>query len=482
MKMKNTLKIVGGIVLLLSIVILIKTILNKPGTNSQEVKLSELPQEAIAHMSQAIQIPTETPNDLFQFDTSTFFQYRKFLEQTYPLIHKQLPRTIIDSFHYIYKWEGTDTSILPMVLMAHYDVVPVEATAVKLWKAKPYGGELKDNYIWGRGVLDDKSSMISILEATEAQLKIGFKPKQTIYLCFGGDEESNGRGAASIVKYFENKHQKFDMVVDEGGGISTEDNKNIKQPVASIGVGEKGYVTLIMTAQKEGGHSSVPGEHTAIDILSRAIVKVKDNEMQPKIIAPIKSYIERISSYNTNFWEKVKQSNLWLFEKLVINDFSNDPHLNALVRTTIVPTVFNSGVRDNVIPTFATAYVNSRILPGETPNDVKAYVEKIINDTNIKVSIYPNYETMPSSTTDINSAAFKRVESAIKAVVKEVLVTPMLMVGATDSRNYRSISNGVVNFTPLTDGKGYHGIDERMLVSDFQKCFNFYTLLIQGSK
>ena len=142
----------------------------------------------------------------------------------------------------------------------------------------------------------------------------------------------------------------------------------------------------------------------------------------------------------------------------------------------------NSGVRDNVIPTFATAMVNSRILPGETPNSVKAYVEKLINDTNVKVSIYPNYESMPSSTTEINSAAFKRVEAAIRSIVKDVVVAPMLMVGATDSRNYRAISNGVINFTPLTDAKGYHGIDERMLISDFEKCYNFYTFLIQSTK
>jgi carboxypeptidase PM20D1 len=142
----------------------------------------------------------------------------------------------------------------------------------------------------------------------------------------------------------------------------------------------------------------------------------------------------------------------------------------------------NSGVRDNVIPTFATAYVNSRILPGETQQDVYNYVEKAINDTNIKITYYRNYSTMPSPTTDINSKAFKRVEQVINAIVDDVIVAPMLMVGATDSRNYREISDGVINFTPITNAKGYHGIDERLLVTDFQKCISFYTLLIQGSK
>jgi carboxypeptidase PM20D1 len=480
--MNRIIKIAGLIIGSLLLVVITKTILNKPVLENQNVSLTALPTDAIKHMTEAIQIATETPNDAFEYDSAVFYSYRKLIEKNYPLVHQQLSRTVIDSFNYIYKWQGTDTTKLPMVLMAHYDVVPVEASAIKLWHAKPYGGEVKDNYIWGRGVLDDKSSMISLLEATEAQLKAGFTPSQTIYLCFGADEESNGRGAAAMVKYFESKKQRFDMVVDEGGEISTEDNKNIRQPIASVGVGEKGYVTLVLSVQRAGGHSSIPEKSSSIGILSKALHTIEENQIPTRITPPIKAYLERISSYNTNFFEKMQLSNLWLFEKWVLHNMTQNRSSNALVRTTLVPTVVNSGVRDNVIPTFATAMVNSRILPGETPNTVKAYVEKIVNDTNVKISIYPNYETMPSTTTEINSAAFKRVESAIHAVVKDVVVAPMLMVGATDSRNYRTLSDGVINFTPLTDAKGYHGIDERMLISDYEKCFNYYTFLIKGSK
>ncbi len=478
--MKKILSVIGILFSALLIFIGIRTITNKPAANNIQVNLSPLPQNAVAHMSAAIQYKTETPNDEYQFDTATFMNYRKFIETTYPLIHKNLTRTIIDSFNYIYEWKGTDPSILPMVLMAHYDVVPVEASAVKLWHAQPYGGEVKENYIWGRGVLDDKASMISILEATEAQLQKGFTPKQSILLCFGADEESSGKGATAMVEYFKKLNRKFDLVVDEGGEISTEQNKSVKKPIASIGVGEKGYVTLVLTAQKEGGHSSIPGQQTAIDILSTAIAKVNQNPMPTKLTPPIEAYLKSISPYNENFFEKVALSNMWLFKSFVVNNMTKDPSSNALVRTTLVPTVFNSGVRDNVIPTFATAYINSRILPGQSSKEVYDYVQKTINDTNIKITYYKNYMTEPSPTTDVNSKYYKRVEKAVRSVVKDVVVAPMLMVGATDSRNYRAVSEGVVNFTPLTDAKGYHGIDERMLISDFQKCFNFYTLLIKG--
>jgi len=480
--MKKIVSILGILLLATFIFVTIITITNKPSFNNQEVSLSPLPEKAIDHMSAAIQLKTETPNDDYQFDTATFMRYRSFLETTYPLIHKNLPRTTIDSFNYIYEWKGSDTSILPMVLMAHYDVVPVEESAIKLWHAKPYGGEIKENYIWGRGVLDDKSSMISILEATEAQLSKGFKPKQTILLCFGADEESSGKGATAVVKYFKSLNKRFDLVVDEGGEISTEDNKSIKAPIASIGVGEKGYVTLVLTAQKAGGHSSIPASHTAIDMLSNAISKVNNNPMPVKLTPPIEAYLKSISAYNDNFFQKMGLSNLWLFKSIVMNSMAENPNSNALIRTTLVPTVFNSGVRDNVIPTFATAYINSRILPGQSTKDVFDYVQSTINDTSIKITYYKNYMTEPSPTTDVNSKYYKRVEKVVRAVVKDVVVAPMLMVGATDSRNYREISDGVINFTPITDAKGYHGIDERMLISDFQKCFNFYTLLIKGEE
>jgi carboxypeptidase PM20D1 len=470
------------IIAVLIVIVLVKTIANSPNISDQKVSLEALPENAIEHMSQAIQIPTETPDDNYKYDSATFYKYRAFIDKTYPLVHSQLKRTIVDSFSYIYEWKGTDTNKLPIVLMAHYDVVPVEASAIPLWHAKPYGGEIKGDYIWGRGVLDDKSSMISLLEATEASLKAGFKPSQTIYLCFGGDEESNGRGAAAIVKVFTAQKKRFEMVVDEGGEISTEDNKDIKRPIASIGVGEKGYVTLVLTAKKEGGHSSIPGKRTAIDILSDGISTLRKTQMNAAIIPPIQAYLERIAPYSSSLLQKISLSNLWLFKPLVINTMSETNTSNAMIRTTIVPTVFNSGVRDNVIPTFATAMVNSRILPGETPQDVKSFVEKTIHDTNIKVTIYPNYETLPTTTTDLNHPSFKRVEKVIKSIVDSVIVTPTLMVGATDSRNYRTLSDGVVNFTPLTDAKGYHGIDERLLISDYKKCFNYYRLLIQTAK
>ena len=120
--MKRFIKVIALVFFSLLLVVITKTILNKPNNTTQSVSLQKLPTDAIKHMSEAIQMATETPNDLYQYDSTTFFAYRKFIERSYPLVHQKLTRTIIDSFHYIYEWRGTDSTKLPMVLMAHYDV------------------------------------------------------------------------------------------------------------------------------------------------------------------------------------------------------------------------------------------------------------------------------------------------------------------------------------------------------------------------
>jgi carboxypeptidase PM20D1 len=196
------------------------------------------------------------------------------LESAYPLVHKQMTRNILASYSYVYTWKGTDTSLQPIILMAHYDVVPVEPSAIKLWTAKPFGGEIKNDSIYGRGAADDKGSMISIMESAESLLKAGFTPRRTIMLCFGHNEESTGDGAKAIVAWLQQQKIRAEMVIDEGGELTFEKVKDVSRPIAMIGVGEKGYATFELSVEKTGGHSSRPDRETAIDILAKALVRV----------------------------------------------------------------------------------------------------------------------------------------------------------------------------------------------------------------
>ena len=404
---KISLILLLGIIIILSVV-LIKTFTAKPWPSSKAEALITLPDSAVAHMSQAIQIATVSPEDTTHIDTLHFNQFKIFLEKSYPLIHQHLAKTIIKNYSYVFEWKGSDTTLHPVILMAHYDVVPVEPSAIKLWTVKPFGGEIKNETIWGRGAVDDKSNVISILEATEALLAKSFKPKRTVLLCFGHNEESTGAGATAIVEYLKSKHITADLVVDEGGEITTDKLKDIKRPVAMIGVAEKGYVTFELSVEKPGGHSSKPVQETSIDILAKALYKLRSTQMPSRITPPVQEFLNRISGSSDELMKKIALNNMWLFESKVKDILALTPEGNAMTRTTIVPTILESGVRENVIPTNAKAMVNSRILTGETAKDVQDFIAKTINDDRVKIKISGDFFTNPSPATDIHSKAFKQ--------------------------------------------------------------------------
>jgi carboxypeptidase PM20D1 len=479
--LKKLFVVVSLVILGLVIYVFVNTLTNKAWPSHKAQAMEALPDSAVAHMSKAIQIATISPEDTTHIDSIHFNQFRTFLEQAYPLVHQHLTRTLIKNYSYVFEWKGTDSSLLPFILMGHYDVVPVEASAVKLWTVQPFGGEVKDSTIWGRGAVDDKSNVISILEATEQLLRKGFTPKRTILLCFGHNEESTGTGAINIVKYLKSKNIKADLVLDEGGEITTDKIKDVKRPVAMIGVAEKGYVTFELSVEKAGGHSSKPDKETSIDILAKALFKLRSKQMPSSLQAPTREFLIRASGSSETFVNKLAMSNLWLFQSVVKKILTYTPEGDAMQRTTIVPTMLEAGVRENVIPTNAKAIVNSRILTGETTKQVQEFITNTIDDERVKIKITGDFNTEPSPATDINSPAFKMMEEAIYKTVDNAIPAPYIMLGATDSRVYREISNGVVNFSPLVDSKGFHGIDERLPIKDFQRFINFITIIIKES-
>lgn len=460
--------------------ILVRTFNAKPWPSQKAAPLAALPDSAISHLSNAIRIPTISPQDPSRIDTGVFLRYRSFLETAYPLIHQRLSREIVTDFSYIYTWKGTDPSLAPLILMAHYDVVPVEPATEKLWTAHPFGGEIKGDTVWGRGAVDDKCSMISIMEAVEALLRQNFTPRRSVLLCFGHNEESTGTGAAAIASLLKQRGVHAGMVVDEGGEITRNKFPGVQRPIGLIGIGEKGYATFELLAEKTGGHSSRPDRETAIDMLSRALYKLRQEQTPRRILPPTREFLTRISGSSNDFLNKLALNNLWLFEGYVVYKMGEDKDGRAMISTTIVPTILESGVRENVIPSQARAIVNTRILPGESIKEVEAFIRKGVDDDRIKVRLTGDFATEPSSMTDFHSDVFKKVSDAAIAVSDDLIPVPFIMVGATDSRNFRSISDGVINFCPTTDSKGYHGIDERLPVKDFQRAIQFYTLLING--
>ncbi len=477
--LKKIAKLVGILFLLLVVVLLFNTFKDSSTLPKYTVEGAPATNDSAAvHLSQAIQIKTISFGDTLAIDTTEFLKFRKFLETSYPNVHAKLQRQIFNQFSYVYKWTGKDSALQPYVLMAHMDVVPVEAVAESKWTVPSFSGTIKNDTIWGRGAVDDKVSVIAILESVEQLLKQNYTPNRTIYLCFGHDEEISGkRGAKVISNWFKEQNLKPAMVLDEGGQIDTKHFKQLNRPFAVIGTSEKGYANFDLSVEIPGGHSSMPAAETAIDVLNKAIEKIRAHSMEPAITPTMQELLNRTKPAE-KFANRLVLSNLWLFKGLMIGQLEKTKETNAMVHTTLVPTILQSGIKDNVIPTVAKATFNSRILPGQTSDDVLKFITNAVNDDRVVVKKQTISLMEPSPITPFDNPEFKKVEQIIYKSVPDVLVSPFLMIGATDSRYYRSFSNAVLNFSAVQDVKGFHGIDERIGKTDLNRMIFFYNQLI----
>jgi carboxypeptidase PM20D1 len=479
--MKKLFSLLGVALLLLIIVLVVNTLRdNKPLSNYKvEQSFETTGDTAAQHLSQAIQIKTVSFGDTLAIDTAEFLKFRRFMETTYPNITAKLPKQTFNEFSYVYKWAGKDSSLAPYVLMGHMDVVPVEAVAESKWTVPSFSGAIKNDTIWGRGAVDDKFAVIAIMEAVEQLLKENYTPNRTIYLCFGHDEEISGkRGAKFYSQWFKDNNIKPALVLDEGGQIDTKHFEQLKRPMALIGTSEKGYVNIDLTVEIPGGHSSMPSPETAIDVLNKAIMNIRAKQMPGSIPPTIIEMLNRTKSAES-FTKRMVLSNLWLFNNVVLQQLSKTKETNAMTHTTLVPTIVHSGIKDNVIPSIAKATFNSRILPGQTSEDVVDFVKKAVNDERVVIKKQTISLMEPSPITSFENPAFKKLETVLYKSVPNVIVSPFLLIGATDSRYFRGFSEAVLNFAPVINVKGFHGIDERIGISDLNRTVGFYKQIIK---
>lgn len=478
--MKKVLFGLLGIILVLIAVVLVKTLTFE--SKQYTVKASPAPDaaaEAINHFQQAVRYQTISFGDSALFDSSQFNGFHRFLQATYPNVHQKMTMQKILGYSLLYKWEGKNPQEKPYILMAHQDVVPIEEASKQLWTVDPFGGEVKENFIWGRGTTDDKINLISIMEAAEKLIKEGFQPERTIYLAFGHDEEIGGKGAIATAAWFKANNITAEMVLDEGGIVTTDKVPGVTKPVALIGNSEKGYMSVDLTVEKNGGHSSMPDAETAIDILTRAIVKLRDNPFEARFSEPVEGFVEMLGPEMT-FTQKMAFANRWLFESMIYGIYETSGSGNALIRTTLVPTIIHTGMKDNVVPTVAKATVNLRLLPGDVSTDVLAKMAVIIDDERVKLTP-AGAVSEASRVTPMDNKGYKKVEMTIKSSYPGVLSAPLLMIGATDSRHFTEVSTDILKFSPMIDPIGFHGIDERVSLESYKTSLWFFENLMRNA-
>lgn len=400
---------------------------------------------------------------------------------TYPRVHSNLSLEMVADYSLLYKWQGSDNSLDPIILMAHQDVVPVNSGTLEDWTGAPFAGEIIDGYVYGRGALDDKGSMVAILEAGEALLGSGFQPQRTVYFMFGHDEEVSGRGAEAMVDLLDGRGVRAELVLDEGFFV-IENSPITGGPMGFIGVAEKGYVTLELTANAIGGHSSQPPRNSANVQLARAIVALDENQMKADFSKPPVSELFAAAAPDMGFGQRMALANMWLFRPIVEEQLSSGAE-NAMIRTTTAPTMLEGSIKENVLPQRATAIVNFRIHPNDTPEDVIAHAKAIAGRFGVQVGPVAGGIGSPASTVSPMSGRGYSVLSAIAARTGEgASVVPGLVIGATDARFASKISDNVYRFVPslvtLEDAAGFHGTNERLSVANMGRMIEGYAQLI----
>ena len=433
----------------------------------------------------ALRFKTVSYQDSTQFDAREFEGFHRYLRTTFPRLHAALKLEKVNGYGLLYEWPGSDANLPPIVLLAHQDVVPVEPGTEGRWTEPAFEGRIAGGYVWGRGALDDKGSLVGILEAVEHLVAAGAKPRRTVYLAFGYDEEVGGRrGAAHIADLLASRNVHPELVLDEGGALTTGLVSGISAPVALVGIAEKGYVTVALTAQAEGGHSSMPPDETAVGMLAAAITRLEHHQMPRAIRGPTAAMFDYLGP-EMPFGPRLVMANRWLFEGILARRFGATPQGNAMLRTTTAPTVLQAGIKENVLPSSARALVNFRILPGDSVASVLEHVRQAVRDS--RISVQPLEETMsnPSGVASVEAEPFQLLARTIRQVVPEAVVTPWLVVGATDSRHYSGLTPNVLRFVGAAIGKDdlrrVHGTDERVGVQAYAVAVRVYLQLLRNA-
>jgi len=485
--MRSAARILGlGLALLAAVLLLRAVSLRSRQFSVEPAPRAPLDAQALAtRLAGGLRFATISNQDGVGRDDAAFEGLQRYLEQQYPLLHQSFERERVGDFSLLYTWRGSDASQPPVVLMAHQDVVPVEPGTESSWEHPPFAGEIDGGFVWGRGALDDKVNLFGELEAAEALLHDGVRPRRTILFVFGHDEELGGAGgAARIAALLAQRGLKPLLVVDEGGSILQGVVPGVTAPVAAVGIAEKGYVSVELEAEAQGGHSSTPPGETSIGILADAVRSLERTPPPARLDGASRMLLELGVGPEASLPFRVVYGNLWLLRPLVERVLARIPATSAMIRTTTALTLFNAGIKDNVIPSRATAVVNFRILPGDSIESVMTHVRKVVTDPRIRIRSLPK-QREPSPLSRMGGEGWELLARSIREVRPDAIVAPYLMLAGTDSRYFCDLSDSVYRFMPLPlaleDTRRIHGSNERISVEDYADLVRTYRRLLENA-
>ena len=469
--------ILGAIGLLLLVVIARAVCFNPKNQPEQNNETIVFPKDAaVDALQKLVRCKTISYNDPSLEDDSEFSKLIGLLPGLYPKVFEicsfqQLPDRAL-----LFCWPGKSHDA-PSVMMAHYDVVPVNEDA---WEKPPFEGIIEDDILWGRGTLDTKVTMNGVLSAANHLIDAGFIPQNDIYFAFSGGEEVNGKGAVNIVNYFTENGIQPALVVDEGGAVVENVFPGVKAPCGLIGIAEKGMMNVCYTARSGGGHASAPLPKTPVTSLAKACQNIIKKPFKMHLTKPAAEMFDTLGRHSS-FALKLVFANLWLFRPVLdlICRLSGG-EMNALCRTTTAFTMMEGSNARNVIPAEAKLISNMRLNPADTVASATEYLKKVVNDDSVEITVLESFEPSPISETGCES--WNKVASAVAATWPGCIVAPYLMVQCSDSRHYRDLSNHVYRFSAMDmtaeERKSIHGNNEKIRLESIARAVEFYIRLM----
>jgi len=435
-------------------------------------------ERAIEHLQEMVKVET-----LWNWDDDPegkpFAEFRAMLPKLYPKIHEHCSYEQIGRSGMLFRWNGK-SSDNPTVYMAHYDVVPADE---ELWQKPPYSAIRENGEIWGRGTLDTKGTLCSVLETAETLLEQGFVPENDIYFTFGGDEETDSTDIPAVVEVLKTRGIKPALVLDEGGAVVEDIFPGVKGQTALIGTSEKGMTNISFSISGMGGHASAPPVRTPVGTLARVVTAVESNPFDAHLCESVVNMFDTLGRHST-FALKLIFANLWCFKGLfAFICKKTGGELNALVRTTCAFTQMQGSTAHNVLPPSASVSANMRLMSPDNMDSVIEELKKRVKNDDIKIERINGHNPSPFS--NMNSEGYARVSKAIAETWKTAIISPYLMIAASDSRHFCKISDVVLRFSAMAlsseDRKRIHGNDERIKEEQLKETLMFYRCIMSAS-
>ncbi len=455
-------------------------------TANEQIELPQVDEASITtHLSEAIRFRTISSSSDMTDRGPAFQNFLDWLVTTYPAANEVMTREIINGLTPLYRWQGLDDALKPILLTAHYDVVPVAEDSRDQWEQKPFSGAVKEGFIWGRGSLDDKSAVVAIMEAVEGLARTGHAPKRTIYLSFGHDEEIGGaEGAGMVAAYLRERGVQMAWSLDEGSMILKNIITGLNKPVASINVAEKGYVSLDIIARAEGGHSSLPPRQTAVSELAASLTKLQSTPVPGGLSGASKDFFDGLGPH-FSLSRRVLFANQWVYRPLLERVLSASPATDAMLRSSKAPTMLVGSAKENILPQTAIATVNYRIHPRDSIESIVAHTREMIDNEEIEIAIRTGFGREPSPVSSSNGPGFLALSKTFSQVFGDLIVVAGLTVTGTDSRHYGRVSDDSYRINPFVftgdDIKRLHGRNERISIKGMSQAVQYYTILIKNA-